>query len=145
MTRRPFNARALIAGYRAACIAADLDPASGNPRANDNPRWWVQLDLWTEIGDNHSSVEAEALSNIAAEVRRIAGVPWPEAPGVDYAIRPSVRAEIASLAEDGAGRDRQIVMPLREMYAARGEMVDTILGVRMIVPIDVRDLVERAG
>lgn len=135
MTRRPFNRAALLAGYRAACIAADINPADGNPNANADPLWWAQLGLWDDPGAAHSSVDAEALASIASQARRIAGVPETEAPGVDYAIRPSVRAEVAALAGDGAGRDRQIGMPLREMYAARGETVELVAGIRMIVPI----------
>lgn len=166
MTRRPFNYRAYVAGWRAICLSRNLDPRTGHAAQTEavyryddggrryldrvpvlpdpapeclcdesSPAWWAQLGLWDDPGAAHSPVEAEAIASIASQARRIAGVPDEQAPGVDYAIRPSVRAEIASLAEDGAGRDRQIVMPLREMYAARGEMVDTILGVRMIVPI----------
>jgi hypothetical protein len=138
MTRRPFNAAAFLAGYRAACIEADFDPLTGNPNACADPLWWARDPaLWNDPGPAHSSVEAEALASIAAQVRRIAGVPDAEAPGADYAIRPSVRAEIASLAEDGAGRLVQGVLPLRDIHRRQGVVVEEVLGVRLIVPIKV--------
>jgi hypothetical protein len=127
LTRRPFNARALIAGYRAACIAADLDPATGNPCANDDPGWWARDYLmWQDPGPAHSPVEAEALASIAAQVRRIAGVPEPET--VEDAVR-------AIWDEDAERRSRQIALPLRELHAKRGETVELIVGVRMLVPV----------
>jgi hypothetical protein len=127
LTRRPFNARALIAGYRAACIAADIDPATGNPCANDDPGWWARDYLmWQDPGPAHSPVEAEALASIAAQVRRIAGVPEPET--VEDAVR-------AAWDEDAERRSRQIALPLRELHAARGETVEMIVGVRMLVPV----------
>lgn len=128
MTRRPFNRAAFLAGYRAACIAAEIDPRTGNPRANDDPRWWARDPAMWENGPNASSVEAEALANIAAEVRRIAGVPEPET------LADAVRAVWD---EDGERRMRQLALPLRELHAARGEVVEMVAGVRMIVPIKV--------
>lgn len=137
MTRPAFNRAAFVAAYRKACIEADHDPATGNPNANSDPMWWARdLSMW-ENGPNHSAVEAEALASIAAQVRRIAGVPEVEAAGVDYAIRPSVRAEIAALADDGAGRPVQAIMPLRDIHAKRGETVMEVAGLRMLVPVKV--------
>lgn len=135
--RRPFNRAVFLAGYRAACLAADLDPASGNPRSNADPLWWARDPAMWENGPNASVVEAEALASIAAQVRRIAGVPEIEAAGVDYAIRPSVRAEVAALAEDGAGRPVQAIMPLIDIHRRQGVVVEDVLGVRMTVPIKV--------
>jgi hypothetical protein len=127
MTRRPFNTRAFIAGYRAACIAADLDPATGNANANADPDWWARDYLmWQDPGPAHSVVEAEALASISAQVRRIAGVPEPET--VEDAVR-------AAWDEDAERRSRQIALPLREIHAARGETVEMIVGLRMLVPV----------
>jgi hypothetical protein len=128
MTRRPFNAAAFLAGYRAACLAADINPADGNPSANADPLWWAQLGLWDDPGAAHSSVEAEAIASIAAQARRIAGVAEPET------VADAVRA---AWDEDGARREHQLSMPLRELHRARGEIVDLVAGVRMLVPIKV--------
>ena len=135
MNRRPFNAAAFLAGYRAACLEADIDYRTGNPNACADPLWWARVELWSDPGAAHSVVEAEAIASIAAQSRRIAGVAEAEAPGVDYAIRPSVRAEIASLAEDGAGR--LVQLPLREIHRRQGVVVEEVLGVRMTIPIKV--------
>lgn len=121
-------------------VLSDPEPECLVDEANAN--WWVTTSLWSEIGPNHSAVEAEALASIAAQVRRIAGVPdveaaGVEAAGVDYAIRPSVRAEIAALADDGAGRPVQAIMPLRDIHAKRGETVMEVAGLRMLVPVKV--------
>lgn len=159
MTRPAFDYRALIVEWRARCRQEGLDPRTGCPlemeavyRLDDRGRrviaripvlpdpppeplcdpasvtWWVQPDLFAEIGDNHSTVEAEAFANIAAEVRRIAGVPEPET------VADAVRA---IWQEDGERRERQIAMPLRELHAKRGEIVELIVGVRMLVPVKV--------
>jgi hypothetical protein len=133
--RRTFNCGAFLAGYRAACIAADLDPATGNARANDDPRWWARdCSIWAEIGPNASTVEAEAFASIASQVRRIAGVP-DVTTEAEYRLRPSMQAEVIALAEDGSNAMHQTIMPLRELHAKRGEVVEAILGVRMLVPI----------
>jgi hypothetical protein len=133
--RRPFNRTAFLAGYRAACIAADLDPTTGNARANDDPRWWARdCSIWAEIGPNASTVEAEAFASIASQVRRIAGVP-DVTTEAEYVLRPSMQAEVIALAEDGANAMHQIVMPLRDIHRRQGVVIDEILGVRMVVPI----------
>ena len=77
--RRPFNRAAFLAGYRAACEAQAVNPATGNPAAWDDPHWWANPALWTETGRNHSSTEAAALANVAAQARRLANAPEPEA------------------------------------------------------------------
>ena len=128
MTRKPFNARAFLAGYRAACLEADVDPATGNPNACADPLWWARVELWSDPGAAHSVVEAEAIASIAAQSRRIAGVAEPET------VADAVRA---AWDEDGARREHQLSMPLRELHLKRGEIVDLVAGVRMLVPIKV--------
>lgn len=159
MTRPAFNYRAFVTGWRAICQSRNLDPRTGYPAqteavyrfdANgrryldrvpvlpdpapeclcdeDNPTWWQLPLLWADQGAAHSSVEAEALASIAAQARRIAGVPEPET------VADAVRA---AWDEDGARRERQLSMPLRELHMARGEIVDLVAGVRMLVPIKV--------
>jgi hypothetical protein len=135
--RRTFNRTAFLAGYRAACIAADLDPATGNANANADPRWWARdCSIWAEIGPNASVVEAEAFASIASQVRRIAGVP-DVTTEAEYRLRPSMQAEVNALAEDGANAMHQTIMPLRELHAKRGEVVQDVIGIRMLVPIKV--------
>jgi hypothetical protein len=127
--------RAYLDAYRARCVERDLDPATGNQRVFAWPEerkqphgrpWWAGVDVFSEIGPNASTVEAEAFASIASQVRRIAGVPEPET------VADAVRAAWVT---DGAERMHQMIMPLREKLASRGETIDTILGVRMVVPI----------
>jgi hypothetical protein len=127
--------RAYLDAYRARCIERDLDPATGGQRVFAWPEerkqpcgrpWWAGVDVFSEIGPNASTVEAEAFASIASQVRRIAGVPEPET------VADAVRAAWVT---DGAERMHQMIMPLREKLASRGETIDTILGVRMVVPI----------
>ena len=125
--RRPFNRAAFLAGYRAACEANAVDPTTGNPEAWDDPHWWARPELWHESGRNHSSTEAAALANVAAQARRAQSLPAMN-PESEYALRPSVKAEVAAWAAD-------CVPPLREIHRRQGVVVDEILGVRMIVPI----------
>jgi hypothetical protein len=136
-------ARAYLDAYRARCVERDLDPATGGQRVFAWPEerkqpcgrpWWAGVDVFAEIGPNASTVEAEAFAAIASQVRRIAGVP-DVTTEAEYVLRPSIAAEVGAMAEDGANAMHQIVMPLREVHAKRGEVVDTILGVRMLVPI----------
>ena len=89
--------------------------------------WWANPGLWTESGRNHSSTEAAALANVAAQARRAQSLPAMN-PESEYALRPSVKAEVAAWAAD-------CVPPLREIHRRQGLVVDEILGVRMIVPI----------
>jgi hypothetical protein len=126
LTRPAFNYRAFVTRWRALAADHGIDTRTGEPLPVAGRPWWVQLDLWTEVGDNASVVEAEAFANIAAEVRRIAGVPEPET------VADAVRA---IWQEDGERRERQIAMPLRDLHAARGETVEMIVGVRMLVPV----------
>jgi hypothetical protein len=133
--RRTFNYRAFVAEWRELCAVQRIDPASGNPLGYDDPRWWARdCSIWSEIGPNASTVEAEAFASIASQVRRIAGVP-DVTTEAEYRLRPSMQAEVIALAEDGANAMHQTIMPLRELHAKRGEVVEAILGVRMLVPI----------
>jgi hypothetical protein len=135
--------RAYLDAYRARCVERDLDPATGNQRVFAWPEerkqpcgrpWWAGVDVFSEIGPNASTVEAEAFAAIASQVRRIAGVP-DVTNEAEYVLRPSMQAEVIALAEDGANAMHQTIMPLRELHAKRGEVVEAILGVRMLVPI----------
>jgi hypothetical protein len=135
--------RAYLDAYRARCIERDLDPATGGQRVFAWPEerkqpcgrpWWAGVDVFAEIGPNASTVEAEAFAAIASQVRRIAGVP-DVTTEAEYVLRPSMQAEVIALAEDGANVMHQTIMPLRELHAKRGEVVEAILGVRMLVPI----------
>jgi hypothetical protein len=137
------SARAYLDAYRARCIERDLDPATGGQRVFAWPEerkqpcgrpWWAGVDVFAEIGVNHSTVEAEAFAGLASQVRRIAGVPDVTTES-EYVLRPSMQAEVIALAEDGANAMHQMIMPLRELHAKRGEVVEAILGVRMLVPI----------
>ena len=136
--RRPFNRAAFLAGYRAACEANAVSPATGNPAAWDDPHWWANPALWTESGRNHSSTEAAALASIAAQARRARGVERPksnieifgevflEGAADRHAATAARRAEIEARR---ARRD----LPLRERYAAEGKTVEEVAGKRMLV------------
>jgi hypothetical protein len=137
------SARAYLDAYRARCVERDLDPATGGQRVFAWPEerkqpcgrpWWAGVDVFSEIGPNASTVEAEAFASIASQVRRIAGVP-DVTTEAEYVLRPSMQAEVIALAEDGANAMHQIVMPLRDIHRRQGVVIDEILGVRMVVPI----------
>lgn len=87
--------------------------------------WWQQLPLWSEIGPNASVVEAEALASIAAQVRRIAGVPKPET--LEVAMTREFRQIVREVLTDE--------IPLRELHRRRGMIVEDVLGVRMEIPL----------
>jgi hypothetical protein len=137
------SARAYLDAYRARCVERDLDPATGGQRVFAWPEerkqphgrpWWAGVDVFAEIGPNASTVEAEAFASIASEVGRIAGRPYVTTEA-EYRLRPSMQAEVIALAEDGAQAMHQTIMPLRELHARRGEVVQDVIGVRMLVPI----------
>lgn len=128
MTRRPFNRAAFLAGYRAACEANAVDPATGNPAAWDDPHWWANPALWTETGRNHSSTEAAALANVAAQARRLANAPEPEA------LETRMAREFRQIVREVLSEERA-ALPLRELHARRGVTVEEVAGQRMEVPI----------
>lgn len=126
--RRPFNRAAFLAGYRAACEAQAVDPATGNPAAWDDPHWWANPALWTESGRNHSSTEAAALANVAAQARRLANAPEPEA------LEARMAREFRQIVREVLSEERA-ALPLRELHARRGVTVEEVAGQRMEVPI----------
>ncbi len=126
--RRPFNRAAFLAGYRAACEAQAVDPATGNPAAWDDPHWWANPALWTESGRNHSSTEAAALANVAAQARRLANAPEPEA------LETRMAREFRQIVREVLSEERA-ALPLRELHARRGVTVEEVAGQRMEVPI----------
>lgn len=126
--RRPFNRAAFLAGYRAACEAQAVDPATGNPAAWDDPHWWANPALWTESGRNHSSTEAAALASIAAQARRLANAPEPEA------LETRMAREFRQIVREVLSEERA-ALPLRELHARRGVTVEEVAGQRMEVPI----------
>lgn len=126
--RRPFNRAAFLAGYRAACEANAVDPATGNPAAWDDPHWWANPALWTETGRNHSSTEAAALANVAAQARRLANAPEPEA------LETRMAREFRQIVREVLSEERA-ALPLRELHARRGVTVEEVAGQRMEVPI----------
>lgn len=126
--RRPFNRAAFLAGYRAACEAQAVDPATGNPAAWDDPHWWANPALWTETGRNHSSTEAAALASIAAQARRLANAPEPEA------LETRMAREFRQIVREVLSEERA-ALPLRELHARRGVTVEEVAGQRMEVPI----------
>ena len=126
--RRPFNRAAFLAGYRAACEAQAVDPATGNPAAWDDPHWWANPALWTETGRNHSSTEAAALANVAAQARRLANAPEPEA------LETRIAREFRQIVREVLSEERA-ALPLRELHARRGVTVEEVAGQRMEVPI----------
>ena len=129
MTARPaFNYRKFVADWRELAAENGVDALTGEPLIETGTPWWARDPGMWENGPNASSVEAEALASIASQARRIAGVPEPET------VADAVRA---AWDEDGARRERQIAMPLRELHMARGEIVDLVAGVRMLVPVKV--------
>jgi len=128
MTRRPFNAAAFLAGYRAACEANAVNPTTGNPEAWDDPHWWARPELWTESGRNHSSTEAAALANVAAQARRLANAPEPEA------LETRMAREFRQIVREVLSEERA-ALPLRELHARRGVTVEEVAGQRMEVPI----------
>ena len=124
--RRPFNRAAFLAGYRAACEAQAVDPATGNPAAWDDPHWWANPALWTESGRNHSSTEAAALANVAAQARRLANAPEPEA------LETRMAREFRQIVREVLSEERA-ALPLRELHARRGVTVEEVAGQRMEV------------
>lgn len=126
--RRPFNRAAFLAGYRAACEAQAVDPATGNPAAWDDPHWWANPALWTESGRNHSSTEAAALANVAAQARRLANAPEPEA------LETRMAREFRQIVREVLSEERTS-LSLRELHARRGVTVEEVAGQRMEVPI----------
>ena len=126
--RRPFNRAAFLAGYRAACEANAVNPATGNPAAWDDPHWWANPALWTESGRNHSSTEAAALASIAAQARRLANAPEPEA------LETRMAREFRQIVREVLSEERA-ALPLRELHARRGVTVEEVAGQRMEVPI----------
>ena len=126
--RRPFNRAAFLAGYRAACEAQAVDPATGNPAAWDDPHWWANPALWTETGRNHSSTEAAALASIAAQARRLANAPEPEA------LETRMAREFRQIVREVLSEERTS-LSLRELHARRGVTVEEVAGQRMEVPI----------
>ena len=126
--RRPFNRAAFLAGYRAACEANAVSPATGNPAAWDDPHWWANPALWTESGSNHSSTEAAALANVAAQARRLANAPEPEA------LETRMAREFRQIVREVLSEERA-ALPLRELHARRGVTVEEVAGQRMEVPI----------
>ncbi len=126
--RRPFNRAAFLAGYRAACEANAVNPATGNPAAWDDPHWWANPALWTESGRNHSSTEAAALANVAAQARRLANAPEPEA------LETRMAREFRQIVREVLSEERA-ALPLRELHARRGVTVEEVAGQRMEVPI----------
>jgi len=100
--------------------------------------WWARPELWHEAGRNHSSTEAAALANVAAQARRARGVERPksnieifgevflEGAADRHAATAARRAEIEARR---ARRD----LPLRERYAAEGKTVEEVAGKRMLV------------
>ena len=126
--RRPFNRAAFLAGYRAACEAQAVNPATGNPAAWDDPHWWANPALWTETGRNHSSTEAAALANVAAQARRLANAPEPEA------LETRMAREFRQIVREVLSEERA-ALPLRELHARRGITVEEVAGQRMEVPI----------
>ena len=137
MTARPaFNYAAFLKGWRSLCADNAIDARTGEPLACSDQLWWQKNPaVWAEIGPNASPTEAAAFQSIAAQARRLAGAPEVGAE-TGYALRPSMQAEIAAMAVDGERRAVQMALPLRELYARRGETVEEILGQRMIVPIN---------
>lgn len=117
--RRPFNRAAFLAGYRAACEAQAVDPATGNPAAWDDPHWWANPALWTETGRNHSSTEAAALANVAAQARRLANAPEPEA------LETRMAREFRQIVREVLSEERA-ALPLRELHARRGAKIEYI-------------------
>lgn len=117
--RRPFNRAAFLAGYRAACEANAVNPATGNPAAWDDPHWWANPALWTESGRNHSSTEAAALANVAAQARRLANAPEPEA------LETRMAREFRQIVREVLSEERA-ALPLRELHARRGAKIEYV-------------------
>lgn len=117
--RRPFNRAAFLAGYRAACEAQAVDPATGNPAAWDDPHWWANPALWTESGRNHSSTEAAALANVAAQARRLANAPEPEA------LETRMAREFRQIVREVLSEERTS-LSLREIHARRGAHIEYV-------------------
>ena len=117
--RRPFNRAAFLAGYRAACEANAVDPATGNPAAWDDPHWWANPALWTESGRNHSSTEAAALADVAAQARRLANAPEPEA------LETRMAREFRQIVREVLSEERA-ALPLRELHARRGAKIEYV-------------------
>lgn len=104
------------------------DPAS--------PTWWQLPLAWDNAGPSRSRVEAEAILSLAAQSRAATNAPvvrtYPEAPGlISDVFRDWHTERRAQLVE----RYEQVMLPLREMYAARGEEVITLEGIRLVVPL----------
>ncbi len=132
--RRPFNRAAFLASYRARCVETGLDPATGNPTACADPRWWINPAYWMDAGPAHSVVERDAIASIAAQARAAYGLKAP--PTLEQVMTAEFRAVVKeALEEDRAARRADL--PLRELHALRGETVIDIEGMRVLVPIKV--------
>lgn len=90
--------------------------------------WWARPELWTESGRNHSSTEAAALANVAAQARRLANAPEPEA------LETRMAREFRQIVREVLSEERA-ALPLRELHARRGVTVEEVAGQRMEVPI----------
>lgn len=165
MARARFCYREFVATWRELCSQRGLDPRTGYaletvweyrldergqrrmvrvPATPDpdpellcdpaSPTWWQLPLLWADPGKARSRVEADAILSLAAQSR--AGVPilrtYPEAPGlISDVFRDWHTERRAQLVE----RYEQAMLPLRELYARRGEEVITLEGIRIVVPI----------
>lgn len=90
--------------------------------------WWARPELWHEAGRNHSSTEAAALANVAAQARRLANAPEPEA------LETRMAREFRQIVREVLSEERAN-LPLRELHARRGVTVEEVAGQRMEVPI----------
>lgn len=101
-----------------------------------SPTWWQMPVLWESPGSAHSVVEAEAFRNIAADARAIHRLAEP--PTLEEAMTREFRLLVREVLteEVRAGWPVQLpLIPLRTMYTKRGETVEEVAGLRMIVPI----------
>jgi hypothetical protein len=131
-TRRRFVYAEFVQGWRALAAAHGLDAATGQSLASADPHWWRDPALWRDPGPAHSVVEREAIANIAAEARALAGQKPPEtlAQAMTREFRQIVREAMTE-----AAQTRRRDLPLRELHALRGVTVEEVAGQRMEVSL----------
>lgn len=122
-------------------IPVQTEPAADTLHDPAVPVWWQDAALWNDPGKSRSSTEATALANVAAEARRAQGSERPKSATELFwevftegaALRRA--ATNAHREELLAARRRRHEESLREKYALRGETVEDVEGIRMVVPI----------
>lgn len=137
--RARFDYAAFVTEWRRLADAHGLAARTGQPLEHAGKPWWADAALWNDPGKSRSSTEATALAHIAAESRRVQGSERPKSNTELFwevfteGAGERRAATIARREELLAARHRRHEESLREKYAGRGETVEEVEGVRMVV------------